>query len=93
MKLEPGVYWLTRDSDPCTGELMDECEIWTAMPTRRECSLTELGIPRSYYWMFGEWDLRPRLGKYRLSVVHAYIGTVPDNDRELIRVEIGGPKK
>lgn len=89
MKLPPGTYWITRDSDR-DGVALDVCDVWTALPTRYVCEVNEVGV-HSAFWMMAEFDLSNRVGDatHTLASVHAYFGVVPDDDRMCVRAEIG----
>lgn len=73
-------FWISRDTmlngalDPCV-------DVWVARPVR--CGHAD--YPRSHYWMSGEFCLSTRWGRWLAADVARWF-TIPDTDRELIRV-------
>lgn len=79
MKLAPGRYWITRDSE-IDGTLGESCDLWSARPQRCESGDGAL-------WLSGEFDIETRVGTVNVEVVRRVFGTAPDTDRECIRFE------
>lgn len=77
-------YWITRDSDPETGEYSRKVRVWLAKPDR------ERSGPKGFQWksspeaFYGEWDLGECL---------YHVKTYPDDDRQCIRVEGDGERQ
>ena len=78
-------YWVSRDSDPETGELMSTCDLWSIRPIR------EAKGSKGYWWH--TLDVSPdgvtlvgREGCFSLDAVRLWCGTVPETDRELLVV-------
>lgn len=75
-------YFVTRDSDPDTGALTDYVEVWFAKPIRHRVG------DRGACWVppdapsstlrFARWPLEECLRR---------TGTIPDDDRQCLRVE------
>lgn len=80
MKLTRGTYWITRDTE-VDGELVDRCDVWNARPQR-------ISGGDGWIWLSSEWDLESRVGTASPEAIRARFGTVPETDRECIRVEI-----
>lgn len=79
----PSRFWVTRDSDPLTGVLETDVDVWTSPPHRAVC---ELGA----FWVSPAdegWDLSTRWGRYTVASFAARVGTVPDDDRQCVRYE------
>jgi hypothetical protein len=94
VKLAPGTYWLTRDRDPITGEPDDAVDVWTGAPQRDEEIIESLFRGRKHIhtvtWFFTVADPTGEyLGRFPVANVRKVLGTVPDTDRECIRVERG----
>ena len=81
-----GQIWITRDSDPVTGEICDEVDVWSSRPVRHQISAgePELGIARSYMWVSGEFDISGRVAALPLAAARACFPCVPDDDRQCI---------
>jgi hypothetical protein len=70
-------YWLTRDSDPVTGELSPTAKLWTAAPDRRVNGIGHAWSSTFLEDLYGEWSMTECLYHAR---------TYPDDDRQCIRV-------
>jgi hypothetical protein len=80
--LPPGVYYVTRDSD-CEGLAIEFVDVWNEAPVR---------VPRGdgVLWLPEDLDMeRTHLGTYLLEGCKVWIGTVPDDDRQVLRVDRG----
>lgn len=78
------IYYVSRDS--LSGELSGKCGLWGAKPLR---------VKHRYRvtWV-GADDAAPRfLGEHPIQHVLKWFGTVPDTDRELIKVEQYAPEE
>lgn len=78
-----GPLWITRDSDPITGELDLEVDVWTSLPVRHTITITDTG-GRSSTWVTGEFDVSGRLCALPLAAALAAFPTLPDDDRQCI---------
>ncbi len=84
----PDVYWLTADSDFEDGQIMDFVEVWVERPHRH----TNHGWldTRGAFWLSKPeeecWDVSTRYGRYTRSSMLRWLGTVPDDDAQLVKV-------
>lgn len=79
MKLKPGTYYVTRDSD-VDGDLCEFCDVWTERPVR-------FSAGDGFCWLSAEWSLETRVGQVSVAAVRKRLGTSPDTDRECVRFE------
>lgn len=80
-----GPLWVTRDSDPITGALDDECDVWNAAPVRHLVTFAETGAP-SVTWVTGEFDISGRVARVPVAAARAMFPTIPDDDRQCVRI-------
>ena len=89
-----GPVWLTRDSDPVTGEIGDSVDVWSTPPVRHLVSIPEeaarrLGIRApapAVTWVTGEWDLQGRVACIPVAAARAVFPCVPEDDRQCVRI-------
>jgi hypothetical protein len=82
MRLPAGTYYVTRDSDD-RGDAIEFVDVWNEAPVR---------VPRAdgVLWLPEDLDMpRTHLGTYLLEGCRAWIGTAPDDDRQVLRIERG----
>ena len=75
--------WVTRDS-VARGALLEYCDLWIERPVR--VHHPEAG--GSSHWINPDSVALDQcyLGSYTLAAVRAYIGTIPETDRECITI-------
>lgn len=73
-------YWISRDSEPETGKLSHIVKIWLSKPRRIQWDVGAIwsNFPADYY------------GSWTLDECQYHVRTVPDDDRQCIRVEGDG---
>jgi hypothetical protein len=72
--------FVTRDSDPVTGELSPRVDAWFASPKR-----LVVGDRGALWWP--PRGLDDRAGVWTLEVCRRHAKTVPDDDRQCLRIE------
>lgn len=80
-----GPIWVTRDSDPITAALDDECDVWSSAPVRHLVCLASTGAP-SVMWVTGEFDISGRIARVPVAAARAMFPCVPDDDRQCVRI-------
>jgi hypothetical protein len=78
----PSPYWITRDSSP-GGVGLDDCvDVWLSPPARIVDPIA------GAFWMSvpSGWDLSTRFGRYTVTSMRTWLGTVADTSLECIRV-------
>lgn len=80
-ELTPGVYWITRDSEPGTAILSPMCDIWSERP-RREGYGTAIG----YCWL-SKTHISSFVTRCRVKDIESR-WTAPHTDRECVRVVV-----
>ncbi len=71
--------FVTRDSDPRTGRLLDHVDAWFQKPDR-----IPNGCGAAWYAPGG---LSERAGIWPLSLCRKHARTIPDDDRQCLRIE------
>lgn len=86
---DPQIVYLTRDSDDETGELYNYVEIWPAVPHR-----TRAENGKGACWLGADpskpdvnVEVMQPLGRYTLDAVRKAHRTLPETDRECVKVE------
>jgi hypothetical protein len=78
------VYWVTRDTDT-EGVLSDHVDVWDVKPTMHRY----YGEERGLFWLDDNGGINGRYGRFPLEAVAHWGHTLPDTERECIRVEVG----
>lgn len=92
--LQLGPLWVTRDSDPVTGEVEDYVDVWSAAPVRHLVSIPEEAARRlrvlrpapAVTWVTADFDLTGRVARIPLAAAAATFATVPEDDRQCVRI-------
>jgi hypothetical protein len=71
------VIWIVRDSNDETGEPMPYVSVWHMTPKRWK-------FGEGHVWLSEFYDLRGWLGSLYLPDAHRILGTIPDDDRQVI---------
>lgn len=77
------VYWITRDRDH-DGTLDDLVDVWSTPPKRTV-------VDDGSFWLSDDWSLEHRVMRCLRGRALRIFGTVPDDDRMVIRVERNKP--
>jgi hypothetical protein len=72
-------YWVTRDSSPETGEPYQEAKVWLSAPNRYT-------VGNGAFWLGPNLEL-DHFATWALVFCQKQIYTIPDDDRQSIRVE------
>jgi len=89
-----GPLWITRDSDPVTGEVEDYVDVWSAAPVRHLVSIPEEAARRlrvlrpapAVTWVTADFDLTGRVARIPLAAAAATFPAVPEDDRQCVRI-------